>query len=143
MHSMERNFKVAILLVPLLVGLGFAGGHAQVLPKSKNGIVVLSGPFRFGQRLLPAGIFEFHCIHKGRSHIMAVYRVTLSPPPKGEAGKPVAVAYCRMEPLREKVKVTHVDTARDKAGNWVVNEIRIQDEQVRHIFGASPEVNRT
>lgn len=144
MHTVERHVKGLFIFMALLVGVGLADSRTQVLPKSNNGIIIFSGPVQFGQRFLPAGIYEFHCIHKGKNHLMAVYRVTLTPPrDRAAARKPVAIDYCRMEPLRHKVKVTSVVTMRDNAGNSVVKEVRIQDEQVRHVFGQVLVVDRS
>lgn len=136
MGLLRRHIQMPLIFFTLFAGVGFANQGKPQLPPSKNGIVIFSGPVEFGELPLPAGIYEFHCIHKGKYHLMAVYRVVFGPPPaKGAMQRPVAIDFCRMEPLREKVKVTSVVTTRDNSRSEAIKEIRIQGEQVRHIFG--------
>ena len=50
-------------------------------------------------------------------------------------GQPVATDYCRMETLPETVKASSARTTRHVSGAETLEEVRIEGEQVRHIFG--------
>ena len=135
MHAKRRNFMILIIYVGLLSGAGLATEHDTKLAPGKYGRVRFPTAVQLGQRLLPAGLYEFHCFHKGQYHLMAVYRASSDPGARTAAlGKPFATAYCQMEALTEPVRRTSVVTTNDASGNVVLDEIRIQGEPGRHIF---------
>lgn len=133
MLSLRRRLPVVIILVGLLSTVAFASGGASSLPPGKYGTVSFSTPVHFGQRLLPAGTFVFRCMHQGEWHLMTVYKVATSD--WMALGRPVATDYCRMQDLPEKVKATVARTTEGPSGSVAIKEIRIQGEEVRHIFG--------
>lgn len=130
-----------VLVTVIVLAAWFAvPGHAATsknytLSPGKSGTISFSTPIQFGQQLLPAGDYEFRCIHKGNYHLMAAYRAPSNPSRSAVvSGKPVATNYCRMEALPEKSWLTSATTTNVGSGKAVLKEIRIQGEQVRHIF---------
>ncbi len=136
MHARRRNFMILVIFFGLLSGTGLGTEHDTILESGKYGRVNFPTAVHLGQRLLPAGSYEFHCFHKGHYHLMAVYRASSDPAARpADLGKPLATAYCRMEALPEPARRTSVVTTKNASGNVVVDEIRIQGETVRHVFG--------
>ena len=134
-QSARRDIVALIVLILLLAGSGLAAEGSPNLSPGKYGRVSFSTPVQFGQRVLPAGSYEFHCVHKGQYHLMAVYQDHPGPARKVVAsGKPMATDYCRMETLPEKTQLTSAIRTNKGSGGIVLVEIRIQGEQIRHIF---------
>lgn len=138
MLARRHNFMRLIVFAALLSGAGPAAGRSTELGPGYYGRVSFSTPVQIGQRVLSAGSYEFHCIHKGKYHLMAVYRAPLNPARRTVAlRRPMATDYCRMESLPERVRLTSAVTANKGSGNAVLDEIRIEGEQTRHIFHES------
>jgi hypothetical protein len=137
MRIKKRNAVELIILIALLATPSLAASaEEKTLPSSQPGTLTFKGPVRFGQRDLPAGAYEFRCVHRGTSHLMTVYRVSSDTSGRVFAlGQPVASDYCRMEDLAEKVKVSSAHTKNDVSGKSVIHELRLEGDQVRHIFG--------
>lgn len=137
MFTTRRDVIAIVILITLLGIFSLTvSAKGQTLPPSKPGAVSFSSPVRFGQRLLPPGSYQFHCVHKGVYHLMAVHRVFSDASGRVVTlGKPVATDYCRMAAEQKTVRVSSVSTAKDAAGIDVIREIQIQGEQVQHIFG--------
>jgi hypothetical protein len=136
MHTTRRDIAELVILITLLAIPSLAGDSSHdALPASRSGTLTFSKPVRFGQRLLTAGSYKFRCVHKGTYHLMTVHRIFTGPSNRVIfVDKPVTTDYCRMEVLPEKVKASSARMTKDAAGNDVLEEVRIQGEQVRHIF---------
>jgi len=133
----NREVKALVVLtaLPVMLSLSLNAGEKPLLA-SEPGMLTFSKPVRLGQRVLAAGSYEFRCVHEGSYHLMTVHRIFADASGRANSfGRPVATDYCRMEALPEKVQASSAHLTRDPAGNEVVEEVRIQGEQVRHIFG--------
>lgn len=137
MHK-TRRFAVTLITLSALLGIpGFGKDPTpDALPPGKAATLSLTVPTWVGQRLLPAGSYQFRCVHKGGYHLMAIRQTHPAAPGGTETiGKQVATAYCRMEVLPNKVKMSSARTTKDASGGNVLDEVRIRGEFVRHIFG--------
>jgi len=134
----KRRDPITVVIILVLLGLPAASRDMQQisLSPSQPGTLTFDAAVRFGQRDLPAGTYEFRCVHRGSYHLMTLYRVTSDASGRVVAlGQPVATDYCRMEALREKVKASSARIKKDASGERVIHELRLEGEQVRHIFG--------
>lgn len=136
MNRMRRDVLKLVVLITLLGIPSFgASSTSKELPASKAATLTFTSPTRVGERVLPAGSYQFRCVHKGGYHLMAVRQIHRAGPRGTEAvGKQVATAYCRMETLPHKVTMTSAQTTKDAFGHSVLNEVRIRGEFVRHVF---------
>ena len=133
----RRDITALVILITLFTIPSIAVDSSQdALPASTPGTLTFSEPVRFGQRLLAAGTYEFRCVHKGTHHLMMVHRIFADAPGRANSlGKRVATDYCRMETLPQAVKASSVRITRHASGTGALEEVRIEGEQVRHIFG--------
>ncbi len=124
---------LAIMSLPAIARHGgHVGGdqmgkdHGGKIHVGKRGEVNFKSDTRVGDALLPAGAYQFQHIVEGDDHV-AVFK-------KAGTGKGVARVKCMIEPLGEKAKQTTIYSAKNAAGENVIQQILVGGENVKHVF---------
>lgn len=91
----------------------------------KKGEITLSSPLRVGETMLKPGKYVFQHVVEGDDHVLVFKTAT---------GQEAARLKCRLESLGEKAKETALYTRAGDGGERILDAVRVQGEDVKHVI---------